>query len=406
MAFGPEQVLNEIGGYAKQIYDSGVIDEEQRLTITYDMLPTQKWNIGGAGWYGDAHLQRSSSFKFQYATENLPQDTIEISKQFNIVPVFQSGQQAFTKDFLVRLVKGMTSFGDYATKIQDLIKSGKKNMNQSCYIGPTNQRCLLTSSPAASTTFTVDNTQYLFIGMYIDIYNGTTLSVSNVEITNISGLTVTVGTAITSTSGFQVYLHEEFLGATSTTGKGFNSIPYQSDDGTDFTVTFEGLSRITYPVWRGNRIDAAGAPLTNDFLQKMQNLLYTAGGNDYQTEDYVNFVHPDTVRRYLSIILPQKRYIDASKYDSGMEKPNMLEWNGKPIAIDPDCPRRSWIMYNRNYGGKVEQVPFSVDSSLGGTSMKWKAGYVQGVVVTYFQGNLGCSKPNSLCQGVNLVPVS
>lgn len=404
MAFGPEQVLNEIGGYAKQIYDNGVIDEEQRLTITYDMLPVQNWNLRGAGWFGDAHLQRSSSFKFQNPTEALPQDTIEISKQFTITTVEQTGQQTFTKDFLVRLVKGATSFGDYATKIQDLIKSGKKNMNQSCYIGPTNSRALLTSSPAAATTFTVDNTQYLFIGMYIDIYNGATISVNNVQITNISGLTITVGTAITSTAGFQVYLHEEFLN--TTTGKAFNSLPFQSDDGTDFTVTFEGLSRTTYPVWRGNRIDFAGAPLTNDALQKMQNLIYTAGGNDYQTEDYVNFVHPDMVRRYLQIILPQKRYIDASKYDSGMEKPNMLEWNGKPIAIDPDCPKRSWIMYNRNYGGKVELVPFSVDSSLGGTSMKWKNGYIQGVVVTYFSGQIGTSKPNSLCQGVNFIPVT
>lgn len=403
MAFGPETVLNEIGGYAKQIYDSGVIDEEQRLTITYDMLPTQSWNLRGAGWFGDAHLQRSSSFKFQNPTDLLPQDTIEISKQFTILTTEQTGQQTFTKDFLVRLVKGATAFGDYATKIQDLIKSGKKNMNQSCYIGPTNLRALLTSSPAAVTTFTVDNTQYLFVGMYIDIYNAGVINVNNVQITNISGLTVTVNTAITSTAGFQVYLHEEFLGATS---KGFNSLPFQCDDGTDFAVTFEAISRTTFPVWRGNRIDFAGAPLTNDALQKMQNLIYTSGGNDYQTEDYANFVHPDMVRRYLSIILPEKRYIDASKYDSGMEKPNMLEWNGKPIAIDPDCGRRDWIMYNRNYGGKVELVPFSVDSSLGGTSMKWKAGYIQGVVVTYFSGQLGDSKPNSNCIGRNFIPVT
>jgi len=404
MALGPEQVLNELGGYAKVIYDNGVIDQEQRLTPTYDSLKTQTWNLRGTGWNFDAHLQRSSSFKFQNPTEALPQDTIEISKQATISTVEQTGQQSFTKDFLVRLIKGATSFGDFQTKVQDLIKGGKKNMNQSCYIGPTNLRATLTTSPTASTTFNVNNTQYIFIGMYIDIYTGGALTISNVQITNISGSTVTVSSPITATLGDNVYLHEENIGTTS--GKGFNSIPYQCDDGTDYSVIFEGLSRTTYPVWRGNRIDFGGAPLTNDALQTLQNLLYTQGGNDFMGEDYVSYVHPDSIRRYLTIVLPQKRYIDASKYDSGMEKPNMLEWNSKPIIVDPDCGKRDWILYNRNYGGKVELVPFSVDSSLGGTSMKWKAGYIQGVVVTYFSGQIGTSKPNGNAIGRNFVALS
>jgi hypothetical protein len=89
-----------------------------------------------------------------------------------------------------------------------------------------------------------------------------------------------------------------------------------------------------------------------------------------------------------------------------MEKPNMLEWNGKPIVIDPDCPRRDWIMYNRSYGGKVELHPFSVDSSLGGTTMKWKSGFMQGVVVSYFSGQIGTEKSNANAIGRNFVALS
>lgn len=406
--FGPEQVANELGAYAKRLYDSGVIDQEQRLTVTYDKLPMKSWNLRGHSWFGDAHLKRSSSFKFANSIESLPQETVELNKQFQITRAEQFGVAAFTKDFLIRLTKGATSFGDYMTKVEDLIKSGKKNQNQACYIGPTMARCLLTSSPSAATTFTVDNLQYLFVGMYIDIYNGATIvpGADNLEITNINynTSTVTVSPAVTATAGDTVYLHEENLNAG--TGKGYNSLPFQADDGSAFTATFEDISGTTYPTWRGNYFDFAGAPLTNDALQKLQNLILTFGGCDYQTEDYVNFVNPDMVRRYLSIILTQKRYIDASKYDSGMEKPNMLEWNGRPIVIDPDAPKRDWIMYNRSYGGKAELQPFTVDSQLGGASMKWKSGYMQGVVVTYSSAQLGTEKRNAHAIGKNFIPLT
>lgn len=408
MPAGIEEVANELGALAKRIYDTGVLDQEQRLTPTYDALPTKSWNIKGDGWYGDAHLKRSSSYKFANPKEALPQDTYEVSKQFTIRNVEMQGTVTFTKDFLMKLVGGVTSFEDYTYKIEDLHRTMKKNLNQACYIGPTMVRTALTSSPAGATTATVGSVQYLHVGMFVDIYDttGVTLVEDNVEITGISGLTLTFGRAITATATDNVYLHEENLSAG--TGKGFASLPNQCDDGTAYSVTFEGLSRTTYPAWRGVYLSAGGAALTNDLLQKLQNSIREQGGNDYQTEDYVNFVHMDSVRRYISIILPQKRYIDASKYDAGVEKPieNALEWNGKGIVVDPDTPKASWLMINRAHSGKMEIAPLGVESMLGGTSMKWRSGYVQGVVVSYYSGALGNNKPNSCAILTTLAAVS
>lgn len=403
MSLGIEEVANELGGLAKRIYDTGVLDQEQRLTITYDELPTKSWNIKGDGWYGDAHLQRSSSFKFANPKENLPQETTEVNKQFLIRNVEQFGQIVFTKDFLTKLVGGVTSFEDYTFKIEDLIRSKKKNLNQACYIGPTMKRMTLTAT-TTNVAQSVDTAQYIFIGMFVDQYTAAgVLVASNLQISAISGLTVTFSASVVGTATDVFYLHEENVGTTD--GKGLTGLPFQCDDGTYYGVTFEGLSRTTYPGWRGNVVDASGNPLTNDFLQKMQNSIREVGGNDYMTEDYVNFVHLDSVRRYLQIVLPQKRYMNASKYDSGMEKPNMLEWNGKPIVVDPDCPKGSWIMYNRANGGKMEITPLGIESSFGGTSMKHRSGYMQGVVLTYFNGNIGTNKPNSNAIGVNLKAV-
>lgn len=408
-----EDVFNELTGLAKPILDNGVIDQEQRLTITYDELPTMPWNIRGKGFYGDAHLKRSSSFKFANPSESLPEETIEIDRQFRVTTREMFGDVTFTKDFLTRLTGGEASFADYMFKVEDLMRSEKKNLNQACYIGPRMIRTTATAIAAiGATSFPVANLQYLFAGMRIDIYDstGTTLKNSNLEIDTFTAGTLTVvlnaATPLTTATavGDMIFLHQENVGA-GTQGKGFVSIPFQADDGTDFPVDFEELSRVTFPAWRGNRLDAAGAPLTNDLLQQGQNLLYENAGNDYMTEDYINFVHPATVRRYLQIILPQKRYVNASNYDSGMEKPNMLEWNGRGIKIDPDCPKRNWYMVNKAHSGKVELYPLGVEKEFNGAAMKWKTGFMQGVTVTYFSGNTGNDKPNSTVGILNLVPV-
>ena len=406
-----EDVFNELTGLAKPMLGNGVVDQEQRLTITYDSLPVKsEWQLTGTGFVGDAHLKRSSSFKFANASESLPIETVEKNEQFKVKTKEMFGSITFTKDFLVRLKGGQTSFADYMFKVEDLFRSQKKNQNQGCWIGPRMIRTTVTVGGAiGAIALTVANVQYLFPGQHVDFYNaaGTVLAAANVEIQSInsttnvitvSALPAAVGAAST------VFMHEENLGA-GTAGKGFVSIPFQADDGTDFPVDFEEISRVTYSAWRGNRLDDAGAPLTNDILQRGQNTLYEQAGNDFMTEDYASYVHPDSIRRYLAIILPQKRYVNAQKYDSGMEKTGMLEWNGKPIYVDPDCPKRNWYFLNRAHSGKVELNPLSVETEFNGSAMKWKAGFMQGITVTYFSGNLGNDKPNSTVAILNLAAV-
>ncbi len=48
----------------------------------------------------------------------------------------------------------------------------------------------------------------------------------------------------------------------------------------------------------------------------------------------------------------------------------------------------------------------STESMLGGTTMKWNAGYMEGVVLTYANYNQGNNKPNSCMITLNLATVS
>jgi hypothetical protein len=393
MAVGPEVVANELTGLAKRVYATGVVDQEQRLAITYEKLGEKSWNPAGAGWVGDAHLERSSSWKFSNPTEPIAEETTETSQQFTITTKQMDGNSTFTKDFMVKLVGGQTSFADYTYKLDDLRKSMAKNQNQACYIGPTMIRTTVAANAGPATTFTVVNNQYLFIGEYIDITNASdVIQIANAKITLISGTTITVDQTVTVTSGWRIYHRQEDLNPG--TGKGLASLAQICDDTTSYNATFENISRTTYPQWRGIRSDQSGNPLSNDVLQAGQNLILTTSGLDYMTGSYMNFVHPDSVRRYLNIVLPQKRYIDASKYDSGMEKPDMLEWNGRGIVVDPDCGKRDWYMINTDHVGKMELYPLGLESAFGGSNMKWKSGYMQGTSLFYYSGQVGADRCN------------
>lgn len=402
MAIGPEQVANELSGLSKIIYSTGVVDQEQRSTVTYDKLPVKNWNPSGSGWVGDAHFERSSSFKFSNPTEPIAEEYTEISQQFTITSKQMDGNSAFTKDFLVKLVGGVTSFGDYTYKLDDLRLSMQKNLNQGCYIGPTMLRATIPANAGPVNTFAISNTQYLFQGEYIDIYDaGGVLQIPNRKITLISGNNITIdGAAVNVVAGWQIFHRMENLNSGS--GKGIVSLPQICDDTTAFAATFENISRNTFPGWRGIVQDEAGNPLTNDILQEAANSILTTSGIDYMTGNYLNFVHPDMIRRMLPIVLTLKRYINASKYDTGMEKPNMLEFNGKGIVVDPDCGRRDWYMINTDHVGKMELFPLGVESQFGGSAMKWKSGYMQGISLFYFSGQVGSDRNNCNCVIKNL----
>lgn len=399
MALGPELVSNELNGLAKRVFATGVVDQEQRLTITYDSLPDKNWNLGGAGWFGDAHMIRSSSFKFSNPSEHLSQETTEQSVQFNITSKQMDGQVALTKDFIVKIVGGATSFESFTYKMDDLRRSMAKNLNQACYIGPTMLRATVAANSGPAATITVNNVQYVFRGEYVDIYDaaGTVIVYSNLQISNVNPVTnvITFTTNVTVTTGQTIYHHEENLNASSVSGKGLQSLSQICDDVTDYAATFENISRSTYPQWSGNLQNEAGNPLSNDVLQRANETLMNVAGIDYMLSNYVNFVNPQTIRRYLPLVLPQKRYVNASKYDSGMEKPNMLEWNGKGIVQDPDCGKRDWFMINLDHVGKVELFPLGVESTLGGATMKWKSGYMQGTTLFYFSGQVGTDRCNA-----------
>jgi hypothetical protein len=117
------------------------------------------------------------------------------------------------------------------------------------------------------------------------------------------------------------------------------------DDGTVAT-TYNGLSRTTYPILRGNVIAGGGVNLTNDLLQRSSDEVSIVGDGRI---DMLISRHGQR-RKYLDLVTPDKRFLD-DKLDRGYQ---YIYWNGMKWYIDVDAPKAEIIGLTTKYLERFE----------------------------------------------------
>jgi hypothetical protein len=91
------------------------------------------------------------------------------------------------------------------------------------------------------------------------------------------------------------------------------------------------LNALTTYEWRSRRIAASSANLTSDLLQRLIDDVAILDP-DGQEPDLM-IMHRRQRRKYLDIVVPQKRYMDGDM-DAGFKK---LSFNGTDFLLDKDC---------------------------------------------------------------------
>jgi hypothetical protein len=181
------------------------------------------------------------------------------------------------------------------------------------------------------TSFTVDSAQYLRANMVIDIFQSTTKTVDSIRVSdvdktsNVVYLATSLGAALTATSQL---VKENVRDSAPTDGKEAMGLRGIVDDATDLT-TFQNIDASASRIWRGRRIDASSGNLSSDLLQRLCDDVQVLSGEMVDTI----IMHPKQRRKYLDIVVPQKRYMDQDM-DSGFKK---LSFNGIELWLDPDC---------------------------------------------------------------------
>ena len=179
---------------------------------------------------------------------------------------------------------------------------------------------------SASTSVTMDSGHKVKAGMILDFYTNdsgdpsTTRSVDSVQVSSVSGTTVTMDDAITLADGVHAVREDargqEILGLDAIVD--------------DDTGTIYNISRTTYPEWKANEVDASSAPLDVDLMQQT---FMTAEENG---EGEISLIVSDYTqwRKYGNQLVGDRRFPTALKLDGGF---TALDFNGKPFVPDRDC---------------------------------------------------------------------
>src|SRR3954451_4112202 len=151
------------------------------------------------------------------------------------------------------------------TDAKKLAQDMKKNINRQVFGTGNGVITTLTSSPAAGTTFTVASTQYMSVGMTIDIVtvaNGTVRAAAvTVTAINRATKTITVGTNVTATTTTD--------GVTRPGAWGNEMDGLQNITGT--ARTLHGINSATAgnEFWNGNRVAATGATAGEGLFEQL-----------------------------------------------------------------------------------------------------------------------------------------
>jgi len=217
----------------------------------------------------------------------------------------------------------------------------RKDLNRQGFGDQTGALAAITTGAAPGATFTVDNLQYLRVGMQIDLVNKSTDAVLN---SAVGTLTITA----INTSNRQVTVNN----ATLTIVAGTHVPVVQGNWKKEMNGLRNFVRSDVYPIlhatdgssaandyWRGKFIDGGNTTFDEDVAQL---LLDNIGGEGKETQ--IIITTRGVRRRYANTLKAQKRFNDAmSQTLHGGFK--YLDFNGYPMLYDDDCPKQhAWFL--------------------------------------------------------------
>lgn len=397
--------MSTVAGVLKRVY--GKLTEQQNLeSKAIDQIgnSSAKYNPGGAGFYGAIVDWGNESVGAINETEQFRTIDNEDYKQFVVTPKINVAPIQFSG-----LSDAATDGDDeaFASAVIDGLERAKarlmKDENRQ-FFGLGNGLLALVGGNVASnaTSFTVDSAQYLRANMVIDVYNGSTKTVDSKRIADVDkvnnivylgtpqGASVSLGAALITTDQL---VKENIRDSAPSDGKEMMGLRGIIDDSTDLT-TFESLDALNNRIWRGRRIDASSANLTSDLLQRLLDDVTISGG---QTPDMI-VMHQKQRRKYLDIVVPQKRYNDQAM-DAGHSK---LSFNGIDLFLDEDCQQATVYALTKKYLQKYELKGIHMGNKDGSDTYLRQANF--DVFQAYWRhySNFGSDKRNAHGKIVNL----
>lgn len=327
--------LSSIAGALKQVYDDYVERQQNLKHRAMDEIAKSlsKYSPGGQGYFGAINNYGNESVGAINEEENFRTIDSESYQQWKVGPKVLVAPIQFSGLVSAAADSDEEAFCAVVVDALDLAKERLLKDENRQFFGLGNGFLASSSAAAASnvTSFTVQSAQYLRDNMVVDIYSGATLTVAGIRISkvdkvnNIVYFSTSLGAAVATTDHI---VKQNIRVSAPADGKEMMGLRGIVDDSTDLT-TFQNIDSTASLQWRGRRIDASSANLTSDLMQRLIDDVAVLGGD----EPDKLIMHRKQRRKYLDLVVPQKRYQDGDM-DTGFQK---LSFNGMELWLDFDC---------------------------------------------------------------------
>ena len=251
------------------VYSKRLIQQQNKAAFLYKMLPKSIYKPKGTAFYAAVSVAGNQQGGGAInESETLRTAGNEDVQQFVISP--KINEWTITISGLARAV----SEGDEASfatglvrQFDEALENMLKDLNRQCY-GSGNGKLATITVANTGTVQAFDTVQYLKPGMVCDTYTGTTRVANSVTISSVDRANnqATFDSSFAGAVNDQLVREETRVSAASD-GKEIAGTTLVIDDGTVAT-SFQGLSRTSYPILKGNLIDAGSVNLSNDLLQR------------------------------------------------------------------------------------------------------------------------------------------
>lgn len=376
----------------KEIYEPKIQDQLQNeLTTSKRLEQTSEGvtsEVGGKYVVFPIHVRRNHGIGARLEMEQLPVAQNQGYASARVSLAYLYGAVRLSGQTMELAKTNAQAFASVLDQEMDGLQTDvAKDMNRQVF-GTSVGALMTTSAVYAANTLTTTNTQYMEVGMVVDIYDstGTTLRATARNVTAVTPTTIVVdGAAIaTGASGDIVVrtgsLNRETIGLSqivSDTGTLYNIDP---------TVETKWKSQV-------NANAGVNRALSESLMIRMVDDIRTQGGKTTLITTTLG------VRRsYFNLLVQQREYSNVSEFEGGFKGLKFTTDNGEiPVISDLDCqPNRMYFLNEKvlKYYRESDWSFMDRDGS------KWQRviGYDAYDATLYTYRQLGCHRRNS--QGI------
>lgn len=334
--------LTTASNILKEIYEPKIREQLQNYNKASRRLEKSSEGIShrnGGKWVEFAiHTKRNHGIGARLEMENLPTPQNQGYEQAHVKLAYLYGSLRLSGPSIELVNDDFQAFASILDEEVNGIQTDlAHDLNRQTF--GTHVGILATSSGAyAANTISTTNTQYLEVGMYVDIYasDATTLRAAGRTITAVNANTNVVvdGAAIATGASGDIIVRN---GSVNRETIGFAEIV--NDTGTLYSV-----DPTLVPVWKAVMNGNAGTTraLSEGLMTKMADDIYTNGGDS----PTVIWTTLGVRRSYANLLTQLRRFTNTTEFTGGFKGLAFTTDNGDiPVMTDVDCqPNRMYFL--------------------------------------------------------------